>query len=285
MADPNEIDEFLFAQEYSDQTQITYRYMLELISASMPDLEHLEAVGFSKWLKSFEWGESTRYLAACAVKAFLRWRYGAKHPALAVKVKRTDPAPQRTLTAEEVEQLYQSFPVDDLGRRDLALLSLFLDTGLRASEMCRLALPHLHLEEHYLSVKVKGGVWMDKSFSVVAALDVDNWLSVRGTYAVKGVETVFVSLAGRTPGYPLTRDGMRPIVREWGERAGLKESISPHAFRRSGATLGAESGASDQLLMQQFGWKSAQMVRRYTKRLQNRAFAEHYSPVTKVRNG
>lgn len=38
------------------------------------------------------------------------------------------------------------------------MLSIFLDTGLRASEMCRLALGHIHLgEENYPSGQVKGG--------------------------------------------------------------------------------------------------------------------------------
>lgn len=126
---------------------------------------------------------------------------------------------------------------------------------------------------------------MDKSFSMITTLDVDNWLSSRENHAKQGVGTVFVGIGGRTPGRPLTRDGLRVIVREWGERAGLGEPISPHAFRRSGATIGAENGASDQLLMQQFGWTSPQMVRMYTKRIQIRLFAENYSPVTKIRNG
>jgi len=279
-----EIEQFLSEQDYSEQTVMVYRYYLSLLAASVPNLETMDAAIFVKWLGGQGWGRSTQYLAGCAARAFLRWRYGAKHPALLYRIKRREPPPQRTLTAEEVETLYRGFGSDDGGRRDLAMLSVFLDTGLRASEICRLALDHLHLEEKYLSVEVKGGNWAEKSFSLITSMDLDNWLVVRDYHALDGVPTVFVSLGGNTPGKPLTRDGLRAIVRKWGERAGI-DHISPHAFRRTAATLGAEDGASDQLLMQQFGWKSAQMVRRYTRKLQNRAFADDHSPVTKVRGG
>ncbi len=281
----SDINEFLFSQEhnFSDKTQATYRYLLELLHTTYPDPGKMDAAGFSNWLKDHEWADSTRYLAACAVRAFLKWGYGAKHPALAVKVKKVEPPPQRTLTISEVEKLYQIFQPSDFDRRDMAMLSIFLDTGLRASEICRLSLEHIHLgEENYLSVKVKGGNWDDKSLSLYTALDIDNWLSVRDLYAHKKEKAVFVGIGGKTPGYTLTRDGLRAIVRVWGERAGI-EHISPHAFRRTSATLGAEDGASDQLMMKQFGWKSAQMVTRYTKRLKNRAFVEKYSPVAKAR--
>lgn len=286
MAEFYEIEEFLFAQDkYSEATQNQYRYLLRLWMSSVEDIEHFEATKFQKWLKGHGWGDNTQYVAACAIRAFIKWRWGAKHPALLYSAKRKDTPPQRTLTALEVDKLYKSFPVSDFGRRDTAMLSVFIDTGLRASEICRLSLDYLHLDEHYLSVVVKGGKWMDKSFSVYTALDLDNWLSVRDYHALDGVETVFVGIDGKTPGEPMTRDGLRVVVRKWGERAGLEKPISPHAFRRTTTTLGAENGASDQLLMQQMGWKSAEMVRRYTKMLRNRAFADNYSPVAKVRNG
>lgn len=283
MADLQEIDEFLFAKDtYSEATQKQYRYLLELWMSSVEDLQKFDAKAFQKWIKSHAWADNTQYVAACAIRAFIKWRWGAKHPALLFSVKRKDPPPQRTLTAAEVEMLYKSFPTNDFGRRDTAMLSVFMDTGLRASEICRLSLDHLHLEELYLSVIVKGGKWMDKSFSMYTAMHVDNWLAVRDYYAVDGLDNVFVGIDGKTPGEKMTRDGVRVIVRNWGTRAGLSKPISPHAFRRTCTTLGAESGASDQLLMQQMGWKSAAMVRQYTKALRNRAFAENYSPVARV---
>lgn len=42
------------------------------------------------------------------------------------------------------------------GCRDLAILTLFLDTGLRYAELVSLRLPDLHLEDQWLKVMGKG---------------------------------------------------------------------------------------------------------------------------------
>lgn len=279
-----EINTFLRRRKYSDRTRDSYRYMLRKLFETYPTLDTLTPDQLSLFVEQKQWANSTQYLAYCAARAFLIWRYGQKFPALEYKFYRTEPAPQRTLTAEELDTLFKSFPPGDLGRRNLAIVSLAVDTGLRASELCRVTLDHLHLSEttNYLQVIAKGGKWQTKGFSLITALDIDNWLSVRDFYALDGVDTVFVSLGGNKPGNAMTRDGLRAIVSEWANRAGLKH-FSPHAFRRTGATLASLNGASDDMLMKQFGWKHAEQVRRYLQALTADTFPQLYSPVSSIR--
>lgn len=280
-----EINTFLRRRKYSDRTRESYRYMLRKLFESYPDgLDHLTPEQLSTFVEQKKWANSTQYLAYCAARAYLTWRYGQTFPALEYKFSRVQPPPQRTLTAEEVDQLFKSFPPDDYGRRNLAIVSLAVDTGLRASELCRLQLNHLHLSEtkNYLTVLVKGGKWQTKGFSLITALDIDNWLSIRDYHALDGVDTVFVSIGGNTPGESMTRDGLRAIVRTWAKRAGLTH-FSPHAFRRTGATLAALNGASDEMLMKQFGWKHAEQVRTYLRALTADTFPQLYSPVSSIR--
>ncbi len=61
------------------------------------------------------------------------------------------------LSQDEIQKLISSVPKHTaMGTRDRAIFITFLDTGLRASELCDLQLRDVHLEEGYLKVLGKG---------------------------------------------------------------------------------------------------------------------------------
>ena len=65
--------------------------------------------------------------------------------------------PHEPLTAEEIGKLFSSLNQKTVsGARDHAILSLFLDTVLRISEMAHLKEVDAHLEERYVKVLGKG---------------------------------------------------------------------------------------------------------------------------------
>ena len=134
------INDFLDRSGYAQTTQELYRYYLLHFAAWMGDcgLEtgRLERDGLAAWLDAFGWQGDTRYAAACAVKAFLRYACGSAHPALACKVRRRKPRPQRTLTCAQVQALLESINTARAsGVRNLALCRLLCDfsaAGLNA---------------------------------------------------------------------------------------------------------------------------------------------------------
>jgi len=287
------IEQYLRTRGFSVSTQKTYRwYLNQLTEIDGKDPADMDAVDLADWLDGHTtWGGNMRYLAATTVKGFCRWLFGPDHPCLDLIVKKAKVPPGRSLTDKKVVKLYEMFTITGEGkrilkdRRDLAMLSTFLDAGLRAHEICSLRVDHIFLDDSdytYLNVQVKGGDWDEKPFSVFTALDLGTWLSVRDQVANPGVDTVFVGVWGNTPGEPMTTDGLRAVVRSWGKKAGIGH-ISPHDFRRTSSTMAAEDGASDQVLMSQFGWSDNRMPRRYTRRLRKRKFLD-YSPVTRVRS-
>jgi len=289
----NIIKKFFSECAYSQATEDTYSWYLTRFLADRPDLspDNFSSVDFRDWIDNHQtWGGNSKHLAFCAIRVFLRWRYGDDHPALKYKRKRERTPPQRSFNDRQIEQLYTNFDTSGIGQkgkkgvRDLAILSVMLDTGLRASEVCHLQVRHIYIDFEYSSfiqINVKGGDWDTRSISVYTALDLENWLAIRKDVALPGVNACFVSL-GSYKGQPLTRHGLRGIVRKWGLKSEVGH-MSPHDFKRSGATLAAEKGASDQLLMNQFGWKDKSMPRRYTQHIRNRKFLP-YSPVAHVRN-
>jgi site-specific recombinase XerD len=64
---------------------------------------------------------------------------------------------QEPLTPEETNKIFRCIKKKTpIGMRNDAILTLKLDTGLRASEVCSLPLPLLNLEKCYLKVLGKG---------------------------------------------------------------------------------------------------------------------------------
>jgi len=276
------IEKFLsFHGEYSPNTADRYGRALRLLISDYPDLARLDPGQLHGWLNSHGWGNSAQYVALCAVKAFLRWGLGLTHPALVLRFRRLDAGPQRSLKLNQVKMLLGSFStMSERGVRDLALASLLLDSGLRASEVCSLEIKHLDLEECRLDVVVKGRRWGEGVYSSFTAVYLGNWLAIRERLAAAGIRTVFVSVGGKTPGKPLTRRGLGVVVSGWGLTAGVSP-LSPHDLRRTFAMISTRLGAPARVLQVAGRWSSLEMVERYTRSIEADDFRSYF-PLTAV---
>lgn len=269
----NEIESFLASHPYSDSTKESYRRIL----ASLPDTSTLTPADLLAYISRPGWGPSTRHTALYACRKFIAWRHGPNHPALAARLKRTNAKPQRVLSVEKALELLASFdPHSPQGSRDLALAALMLDTGLRASEICRLALDDVDIQQRHLKVIVKGGQWKTAVFSEQTALYISAWLSYRPPTKSPAL---FVSFHHRRHGQPLTRAGLQGIVKAWGRKIDIK--LSPHDFRRSFATLSVIFGAPTRVVQVAGRWNTLDMVTRYTASLDQSAI-EPYLPVKRL---
>ena len=95
------------------------------------------------------------------LRAFSSWlqRDGFTDENILAKL-RVPKAPKKvlkTLSEQEIGQLFVSLDQNTVGGcRDAAMLLLFLDTGLRSSELLHLAEHDLHLADQWLKVLGKG---------------------------------------------------------------------------------------------------------------------------------
>jgi site-specific recombinase XerC len=268
------VDEFLASHDYSDSTKDNYQRIFGRILTDRD--ETLTAAGLVKRIKSQKgWGNSQQCVAVNACRKFLRWRYGTSHPALGARIKVEDSKPQRTLMPQKALELLMSFDASNpKGARDLALAALLLDTGLRASEICRLQLADCDLEQKLLTVLVKGGKWEFAVFSDRTAEWISAWVAVR--IANPGVGALFVNIK---QGTQLTRDGLKCLMRDWGAAIGI--ALSPHDFRRSYATIASIFGGPTRLVQIGGRWHDIAMVERYTRALQLDA-VRPYLPVANL---
>jgi len=281
-----DVDRFLASQSYSAATRETYRRVLILLNQridqdpdqdpSVDPLIQIEPAELLRFVDREGWGNSQQYVALCACRKFLAWRFGLAHPALSARIKRVRPRRQRVLTVQRALALLACFDTyTPKGCRDLAIAALGLDTGLRASEFCRLRLADVDLEQRTLQVVVKGGQWGVGVYSPETAQYLREWIAVRRV--APGVGTLFTST--RT-GRPLTRSGLGCIVRKWGNAIGVK--LSPHDLRRSFATLSTIFGAPSRLVQAAGRWESIEMVEYYTQGIDPAAITP-FLPVSQLR--
>lgn len=232
-------------------------------------------------------GDAAIKRAVNAMRSFFAFALKAKSPAASLKAPRPKKRVQRTLSMEQAFDVLAACDTSSAtGVRDLALMCLMLDSGIRSAEVCRLETAKLDLEHRLFTLIVKGGQEAFGVFSAETANTLANWLALRERIARASTATVFVSVGGLKPGQSLTTDGLRRIFHRVGQQAGLAH-FSPHDLRRTFATTTTLLGAPSRMSQMWGRWTNLQEFERYTQALlamQNRMVSEFqkYSPVRAV---
>lgn len=284
------LEDFFATRDYSPYSTRNYQRWIRLVYQDCPDVfapadakvweTPATKQRFKDWLNSLPYAPSQKKHIYYALRAFLRWLHDGWHPLLVMQMRFPAPLPpvrafDETIAVRLLESFDRHTPK---GIRDWALALLWMDTGLRVAEMARVILPALFLKQRELHVLAKGRRWRRAVFAPETAQALQDWLAIRSSIAKPDVEAVFVSV-GTHKGNGLTRDGLRVIVRRWGESIGVP--ISPHDFRRLFATVATRAGAPERIVAEAGGWRSTEMIRRYTSALRPEDI-EPYSPARRV---
>lgn len=157
--------------------------------------------------------------------------------------------------------------------RDLALVYMLADTGLRASEVCAMDIRSVDFETGSVIVNRGKGkkpralsiVDPDSSSGGVTLRLLTEWVEAR--HGVRGAmrnTRLWVSMKGT----PLSREELRRVLARICQDAGLDSNRPPHAFRRASFTEGyLASPSSIRVLAARMGWspKSHHMIDTYTR--------------------
>jgi len=198
-----------------------------------------------------------------AVKTFLRW-YAAEYapkgwenPLDRVESPKRITPPQRSLPMSDFEAMLKT-----CGRgatladaRDRAILLTLLDTGVRHAEFAALQLEDVDLPTGAIVVKLGKGRKTRVTFvgnKTRKALFA--YLRFRG----KEPGALWVTLAGS----PLSKGGIREIIRRRAEKAGVKEP-GMHEFRRAFALNYLRNGGDVETLRRLLGHSDFKVLARY----------------------
>jgi len=137
----------------------------------------------------------------------------------------------RYLNVEESKQLLNSID-GNFSERDYAIITLFLNCGLRLSELVGINMNNI--KGSVLTVVGKGNKERSIPLNKACMEAIEAYMKVRPTNAVKDKEALFLSSHKRR----ISRESVQKIVKKYIRAAGLDpERYSVHKLRHTAATL------------------------------------------------
>jgi integrase/recombinase XerC len=164
----------------------------------------------------------------------------------------------RILRPEEIKALRKACDGRDfMSRRDLAIVSLLLDTGIRRAELAGLQSDHVSIDHREAYVMGKGRRSRIVPFGYQTARALDRYERVRRGHKNAHLPGYWLSDRGGV----MTYDGIDQAIRRRGNSAGISD-LHAHMFRHTFAHY-SKDVLNDDELMRLAGWKSRQMLGRY----------------------
>lgn len=150
---------------------------------------------------------------------------------------------------------------DFVARRDNAILRLFLDTGLRRTELSELTVEDVDIgrSTNFVEVLGKGRRPRQVPFGARTAQALDRYIRIRETHPLADLPALWLGERGRGPILP---NGIYQMIRRRAKAAGLPP-MHPHQLRHTFAHVWLAEGGSEGDLMRLAGWRSRTMLTRY----------------------
>ncbi len=181
-----------------------------------------------------------------------------EHPMAKLRPPAVPETPVPVLSEDEVARLFKVCDGKDFrDRRDLAILRLLWDTGMRISELTGLNLDHLDLDQELAVVMGKGSRPRACPFGPKTGRALDRYLRARHAHRYADTPGLFLTQRGR-----MSKDGCDEMIRTRAAAAGV-EGVHAHRFRHTFAHTWLANGGQERDLMRLAGWRSAEMLSRY----------------------
>lgn len=257
---------------------------------AIDEVSRHEVRAFYAALATRDLAQATRAAYDRAIRAFLRFCVREGWLAVDPMAERRRIQPGRQLpdtwTLDEVAALLATCGGDPVGVRDRAAMLVLLDTGLRAGELCALAVEDVALGADRGRVVVRA-TGSKSAQDRAVPLYTDTVRALRSWLAVRPAEarTVFVAVDGRATltDRPLTPNGLNQMVRRRVLQAGvpMKRALC-HIWRHTFAKLYVRQGGDLETLRRLLGHASIETTRRYLA-FRNQEIADRHFELSPVR--
>ena len=157
------------------------------------------------------------------------------------------------------------------GKRDRAMLSVFLFHGLRREELCRLCVDDIQSRRGvaHLRIHGKGGKLRYVPLHPATAVLLDEYLRAAGHAGVAS-SAIFRPLhdgRSRVPGQAITPDGVYKLIKAYAQAAKIDvQGLSPHSLRATAATNALDHNADIAKVQEWLGHANIATTRIYDRR-------------------
>jgi len=231
---------------YAHRASINYKIWLERFvqlcgQKNIEEYDVSDIVKYRKWLESHFSSSSTQF-AIVVIKNFFQFfkfqNCACISPSL-IRIPRVNPKSHRAITETEFNKIISVIPSNEfLFLRDLVMVRLLWDTGVRVSELCDLDITNIESEKQsaIISTKKNGKkriiVWSKETHELLL-----KYMPIRlELHKIHKTTSLFIGTEkGKGWSLRLTPRTVQRRVLFYVNKAGINEKITPHSFRHGWA--------------------------------------------------
>jgi site-specific recombinase XerD len=223
----------------TDLVQLIAWLQSELNEHWIHQVEQADLSEYLSYLADQELSGVSRARKLAAIREYFRFLvqhgYLPHSPAQALETPKREKNSRTYLTPDEYNRM---LALAGASPRDYAILQVFLQTGIRVSELCALTRDDVDLDAHILRVRVgKGMAAREIELEKKAIQAVRSYLKSREDSLD---EILFLNRYGE----PISERGVQKLITRYAKLAGIQRKVSCHVLRHTFGTLKAQKGVS-----------------------------------------
>jgi integrase/recombinase XerC len=229
------------------QQFLSYLHETNVSIQTPADVEKVDVVEYLSALAKRELTGIARARKMSALREYFRFLEGigviAKSPTTGIETPKRERNGRQVLRSDEYTKMLS---LAGANPRDYAILQVFLQTGVRVSELASLITDDIDFVKPSITVRGKGMKEREIFLEKKGVHALKSYLAGRGEHFTK---RVFLNYQGE----PISERGIRKLVVKYRKEAGITKKASCHTLRHTFATCKAEKGVSAFQLQQWLG--------------------------------
>lgn len=249
----NIFNEYLLSIKLENKAEATvskYRMLLEKFLIECNSLEDLTSDHVRGWLNTFSQNKSPRTidLMLSCLSSFFKFCLEEEYMESMVIKNRWRPKIPQSLPQFLNEQEYARVKLvsEKMSARDRSLVLFLFSSGCSRTEVSYLQMQDVNMDKRTAKVIGKGNKFRNVHFSVECAFVLKEYI---GTRIGNGSDYLFLNKFGNRLG----TQSIYKITKKLGKQVGLLQSLHPHVFRHTFATMMIARGADLEFIADELG--------------------------------
>jgi integrase/recombinase XerC len=232
----------------TDLSQLmTFLHATSVLITSPQDVQKVDILDYFSFLAKKDLTGVARARKLSAIREYFRFLEGLgridKSPTAGIETPKREKNTRQFLRSDEYTKMLS---LAGANPRDYAILQVFLQTGIRVSELASLRMQDIDFLKPSVTVAGKGKVSREIALEKKGIQALKSYLAVRP-------ESLASRLFLNYKGEPISERGIRKLVVKYTKAAGITKKASCHTLRHTFATYKAEKGVSPFQLQQWLG--------------------------------